>query len=193
MRRWLAITILLLGGCTTVPDNGGRFEVPGGRYAAAFDAARAALVDMRFELDRVDARVGVVQTLPKGTAGWATPWDQEQSSIEQEVEDVNNQQYRRVRVVFEPQEAAGGAPEEVDLRVLGAPLSGRVEVYVDRVRRPGWRPATSAIRSSSYAEDPLLTGRSMWPRYTVPIRRDTALEARLAVEIARRMGPAPGP
>jgi hypothetical protein len=203
MPRLLVLLLLaLLPGCAssgTSPD----FAVPAGRYAQAFDAARDTLVGMRFELERVDAAAGVITTVPKPTAGLATPWDEEQSTLADEWEDLINDQQRRIRITFEP--ASDGTPPAVppgpgsaaappDLRTLSAPLVGHVQVTIDRVHRSGWRLETSSIRFSSQYEDPDLTARAMWPSYTVAISQDPPLAARLAERIQRSLSrPASSP
>jgi len=61
-----------LSGCAA-PDLPTDLEVAAGDYPAAFEAAKAALRDYRFDLERVDARAGVISTAKKETAGLLTP------------------------------------------------------------------------------------------------------------------------
>ncbi|MCW5774916.1 MAG: hypothetical protein KIS87_00520 [Phycisphaeraceae bacterium] len=173
--------LLVASGCTT-PKSGGVFAVPAGAYGEAIDATRDALRDYRFNLERVDAAAGVVTTAGKWSSGLATPWDAEQSSIDQEWDDTMNRQQRRVRVTFSP--ADGRAAD--DLRLLASPLVGRVEVTVYRLHRQGWRLESEAVGRSRRALDPEL-GRSQGSRYLVPMTRDEGLEARIAEAVARRM------
>jgi hypothetical protein len=161
------------------------FDVAPGGYAAAFDAVRDELTRRRFTLDRVDARAGVISTLPKGTAGLATPWDTEQSTAAQEVDDGLNQQERVVRVVFAP--AGGGqaiAPDPgaplPDLRTYSGPMTARVEVRVDRVRRPGWRLEPESIRRSTRMYDPGLAESGIGTIAREPIAADPALAQRIS-------------
>lgn len=172
--------IALFGGCAARRDTGPAFDVPAAEYAGAFAAAKDALISARFELDRVDARAGVITTKPKPTSGLATPWDSEQTSLGQEFEDLLNRHYRRARVTFEPADA-GALP--ADLRDSGLPTRCTVAVTIDRVRRPGWRVETTSIRLSSTSFDPEVGQRGMWPQYAVPIARDDRLARRLAVAI----------
>ena len=72
----------LLGGCAGSGPRSAEFQVSPGQYARAFDEARDVLTGYRFELDRVDAAGGVIATAPKTTAGLATPWDSEQTTLE---------------------------------------------------------------------------------------------------------------
>jgi hypothetical protein len=204
----LSMLVLLIQGCAGIPGPRD-FAVASGRYAAAFDAARDTLISRRFELERIDARAGVITTRPKSTSGLATPWDTEQGSLDQEVEDFFNRQQRIVRITFEPSDpnpasiapAASGSPtdpqhvehEPDDLRAYSGPLNARVEVVIERLHRPGWQLEPGAIRHSSYAEDPALIDRGMWPTYAVPFSQDPDLAGRIAGEIEQRFkSPAPG-
>ena len=55
--------------------QGATIHVDSGGYGRVFDETRDVLRDLGFILDRVDAQLGVISTLPKGTGGIATPWD----------------------------------------------------------------------------------------------------------------------
>ena len=66
-------------------------------------------------------------------------------------------------------------------------LTARVEVYVDRVRRPGLRLETESIRTSRVSLDPSLSARMMNPEYVTSVDRDDLLAARLAERMRRRM------
>ena len=170
---------LVAGGCAV--KGTGEFQVPEGRYAAAFEAARDSLIHRRFELERVDSRAGIITTKPKTTSGLATPWDSEQSTLDQEVEDVLNGQRRSVRITFEPSPPAATPPD--DLRGVKGPLVARVEVFVERIHVPGWRIEPTAVRFSTHTHDPDLDARGMWSSYEVPFSQDPKLAARLAREI----------
>ncbi len=182
------LAALALGGCASTPDEPAEFVIEPGGYGAAFAAAKEALIDARFELDRVDALAGVITTHPKPTSGFATPWDGEQSDLSQEWEDLINRQLRRVRVTFD-----SDAPPSADRREAAGPMTGRVEVTIDRLRRPGWRIESSSIRFSSFAYDPDLAGRQMWPNYKVAYSQDSELARRLASDVRSRIGPGATP
>lgn len=175
----------LLCGCSAPPKSTGEFRFPAGNYAAAFDAARETLIARRFELERIDARAGVITTKPKPSSGLATPWDTEQSNLSQEVEDLFNRQQRIVRITFEPAEPTGTPPE--DVRGVTGDLSARVEVVIERLHQPGWQTEPGAVRFSGYWQDPSLAERGMSPTYAVPFSRDPALAGRLAEEIGARI------
>lgn len=180
----LALLLSLLAGCAGASGDA-RFDVPAGSYSRAFDATRSVLRDYRFPIERVDARAGVITTRPKATAGLATPWDAEQSTPGQEIEDLLNDQRRRVRVVFQP--ADPGASTLSD----DAPLIAHVEVGVYRVQNPGLRLPPGAISQGSLSVDPAL--RQRWVTYGMetPVARDSRLAGRIARDIERRLARAP--
>lgn len=187
---------LALGGCRSagVPAS---VDLEPGAYARAFDETRDLLLARQFTLERVDARAGVITTQPKPTAGLATPWDTEQSSFRQEVEDLMNQQERQVRVVFAPAEESDPTPgpgdAPVDLREAPGPLVARFEVSLLRVSVPGARVEPSAIYLSSRTVDPALRDRGVGPRDRIAIAQDPELSGRLADDLRRRLGAAPTP
>ncbi len=192
MSRLIALFGLafLVAGCAASDPAPPTFLVSAGHYAEAFDTARDTLRRMQFELDRVDARAGVITTRPKHSAGIATPWDLEQSTLSQEWEDFTNEQYRSVRILFEPTagHAAGSQPSDglsalTDLRTFSGDLTGTVIIVIERKSRPNWRIDTTTIRLSSFARDPLGGGG----RVLVPIARDSRLEGRLAQRIERQL------
>lgn len=179
-RYLVLLAAAALGGCAGGGARSTEFEVPPGRYEAAFDSVRDVLAGYRFELARVDAAAGVIATTPKTTAGLATPWDADQTTLEQDLDDLVNKQQRVARVTFE-------APGP-DIRTATGPVRGRVEVVIERVRRPGWRLDTTSLRLSSFTEDPALRERGLWPRYTVATEQDPLLAGRLAADIRRKLG-----
>lgn len=137
-------------------------------YPEVFEATMDALGDLRFTPDRIDARRGVITTYPKTTAGLASPWDREQSSLGQEGQDFFHQQERVCRIVFEPADA---------------PTTALIEVTVLRVRRPGWRVETDAVSRSSHAVDPIARAAGDGPEYRDPIGSDHLLAERLRARI----------
>lgn len=156
---------VLLGACGGRPGEA-RFSVPEERYAAAFEAARSALVDMGFTLDRIDAQAGVITTRAKPTSGLATPWDREQLSPGQELEEFLNRTQRRARVTFTPDEEGS---REVT-----------VEVLVERVQRRGWSPAPVSVRQSTFWHDP----RGGPAVFATVVEADERLASRLGGRIA---------
>lgn len=180
----LVLLAAILAGCSSGTSSP-EFRVDAGGYARAFDAAREVLRASRFTLNRVDARAGIITTDPKPSAGLATPWDLEQSTPTQEIDDLLNQQRRRVRVSFAQE---SGADRVADLLESPVPLTARVEVVIDRVHVRGTRPSSKAILLSSQTYDPQATAPA---QYEVPVTRDEYLESRLAAEIRRKLESSP--
>lgn len=183
-----------LGGCTTSQEP--RLEVAAGQYAQAFEATRETLREYDFTLDRVDAASGVITSAVKDSSGLATPWDSEQSGIDQEWEDFINRQRRFVRVAFVPAEAAGSktpqrdpasalAPDLVDLRDYEGPVVATVSVTIERVQRPGWQVNTKSINQSTFMRDPELVAKGMQPSYSVELEPDDRLARRIADRIRK--------
>ncbi len=164
-------SLFALGGCTATGT--GEFRVPADQYAAAFEATKTVLRDHRFTLERVDAEAGVISTRDKASAGLATPWDLEQSTLRQDSQDFFNQQKRVVRITFAP-ETDGARP-------------GQVEVTVYRVHQPGVRLSSKSWQLTTTTHDPALTAQGLGPGYSVPTERDAKLEARLARDIEKTL------
>ncbi len=159
-----------LGGCQASGEA--RFEIAPGDYERAFDASRQTLREYQFQLERVDAADGVITTAPRASAGIATPWHMEQSSLAQEFDDLLNQHERAVRIEF--------APVPADPSVAS---SGVVRATIFRLQSPGLRPASRAIGSTTTTTDPALIERGVWAGQLVPAGEDP----KLAVRLARRI------
>lgn len=182
----IAISLVFAGvlaGCASPPTGNGEFAVSGDQYAPTFDAARTVLLDWGFEIQRVDARSGVITTFPKESGGLATPQDRDHSSAADEFEDFFNLQSRTVRVEF----VSPSAAPEADLRTAGGDLTLRVRAIVWRRHRPGWRLEPSGVTLSTWTTDPELANRGMAGSYVVAVRRDHDLEARVAAAIHQSM------
>lgn len=191
---------LILPACS----SGGPSEVAigPGQYPRAFDATKEALRELSFRVDRIDAASGVITTTLRDSPGFANPFDPVESTVGQEWEDLVNRQYRRVRVTFEPampgadtsigeDRGVKGTPP-VDLRASEQPLKARIEVTIERLQRPGWRPNTRTVTASTFTMDTELRDRGLYPSYTVPVSQDPELGGRLAKRITELMArPAP--
>jgi hypothetical protein len=187
-RRPVCLPIALaavLSACTAPPlTTAPELLIEPGQYAAAFEAAKGALVARGYELERVDARAGVITSRPRQSAGLVTPWSSEHTSARQEVEDLINAQQRRVRITFAP----ASEPTE-DLRAATGPTVARVEVALDRINRPDQRVEATSIRLNSRYRDPELVDRQMWPQYEVPWTIDGPVSRRLTGAILDRLPP----
>jgi len=102
--RWLgrmgivsaACALIGAGGCAAPRDT--TFRSPPGRYAEAFEAARASLREAGFEVERADARLGVITTAPLHEAGLFTPWAGIGDSVGEAWEDTLNDRWRRAEI-----------------------------------------------------------------------------------------------
>jgi len=181
------LSLAVLVSCGSTPEAS-PIPVAASGYTNAFDAVREELRWMGFELERIDARAGVIETRPKPTAGLATPWDTEQSTPGQEWDDFVNDHRRIVRVTFTPTGADSGeadaVPSDTDTQ-LG------VEVTIYRLRAPGSRIETESVSLNSVAVDVLAQERGLAGRYLTPIGRDPRLEARLSERLRARLDKAP--
>jgi len=169
-------------------DNArGLVELDGVSYEDAFVAARAVLAEFRFGINRVDAARGVLTSYPKRSAGLASPWDGEQSSIGQEFEDLTNQQERTIHIEFERGEQAD-ADADANANADTGRVVARVRVIVNRVHRPNWRVDTQSILLSTHARSRDAMGNLERSEFREPIGQDTALADRLARAIVERLG-----
>ncbi len=166
----LLAAALVFGGCQASGEA--RFEIAPGAFETAFDASRQALREYQFELERVDATEGVITTAPKASAGIATPWHREQSTLGQEFNDLLNQHERAIRIEFVPVPADASQAS-----------SGVIRATVFRLQSPGVRPASRAIGSTTTTLDPKLTERGIWAGQLVPSGEDPDLAVRLARRI----------
>lgn len=199
-------SLWLLTGCTSGPDApGGRFTVAPGQYEAAFDAAREELTELGFTLERIDARAGVITTEPLGSGGLGTPWDPQQLTLGAEIADFAHTQLRRVRLTFTPasdidrlpsdepasQISGGPVPTPITDIAQTTPLVGEVQVVIERLYQPNWRPSALSVNYASRAGDPSLRARGIGRTIAVPVARDEPLARRLAGRLAQKLARTP--
>ncbi len=177
---------------TAAAEPAPTLTVAPGAYAQAFEAAKRALRDVGFLLERVDAQAGVITTQPNDSIGVFAPWDPVQSGVDQELDDAMHRQNRVVRVEFAP---AGAAPSSIDtntdLRQSSESLAMRVQASVNRIYYPGRRINTGHILYSTRTYDPALGARNM-ASYSVAIEQDSRLAQRI-VDRVRAALDAPAP
>lgn len=166
------------GGAGRVVGSDAQLSLDDADPVAAFDAVRETLIDYRFALERVDAWRGVITTRPKRTAGLASPWDREQSGLDQEWEDLLNEQRRVVRVEFTRDEATSSFTA----------LTVRVELV--RSHRPGWRLESESVRLSTHARTRDDEGRLEPVSFDEVIGLDTRFADRLLSDIGSRISSA---
>lgn len=170
------------GGCAST-QGPASVEIEAGQFGEAFVAARETLRELRFPLERVDAAEGVITTSAKASSGLATPWDREQSSLSQEVEDLLNHQSRRVRITFVPREEAGATAED---RWAGA-VRAQVDASVYRTQTGGLRVPSRSVGDAAFTADLRLRSTGQSGAYEVAVSRDERLSARIARAIEARL------
>lgn len=201
-----AILLATLPGCTAsrraeMPPASAGFSVPAGAYRQAFQAARQALLDRQYELDRVDAAAGIIRTRPRQTPGLLAPWTLDAGA--RVVQDTLNAQSRCVEVRFESAEAQAtlpsGRPMPLAQPILppGPARASQVvhvsvRVFVLRRERPTRRLETAAIGASTNPTDPALFRRGLGTVSVVPVDVDASASAALARAIEDRLGQALG-
>lgn len=181
MRTAIALLpFAILGACS--PSRDARIELAPGEYVAAFQAARDVLREQWYQLDRVDARAGVLTTQPN-------------PRVLRGPDDIVDRHGRVVRVEFTPYSPAALTdatiepvdPLETDLTASSGPLTMRVRVLVERTQEPGWRPSPVSARMGGHAIDDDLVARGLQPSYVVAAREDGHLAGDLAAMIQTRM------
>jgi len=180
----LVIGALILPGCTSpqrVEDQGAVHVqvIEADQYEQAFGVVREVLSDYRFGINRVDISRGIITTHPKRTSGLASLWDQEQSTLGQELEDLANQHEREIRVVFANALDSDGAESNAALGEGDVPIELRVEVVVYRIHRPHWRIEPESIRYSTHARSRDSAGHLDSPSFREAIGQDKKLAERV--------------
>lgn len=183
MRRFALLTLcpvflLLVGGCAG-PERTISGETA---YARSFEAAKTVLRDAAFELDRVDARAGIITTRPRSSAGLGTPWIDHTETLGDAMGDLMNSDRRIAVVRFAPGEGEGRSFRG-DLRQYEGPLVAEVTVERERLYRPNRRTQATSIRMRSTMIDPSLQDREMMPVFAAPLAADQRLAQRLSRRI----------
>ena len=176
-----------VGGCRVSGPTSA--EVPAGRYGEAFEVVKDELRAQGYELERVDARAGVITTRPRASSGFWTPWVTDERRLRDELESSVHRQRRVVEVRFL-------AEGEGDVREAGGALTLDVRVRVERVYQPGVRTPVASVRLRHVSEDPgvgsgdtpLETGEGRGAIFAVEQGADRALAADLAARLRRALG-----
>jgi hypothetical protein len=166
---------------TSSPTSFASIEIPAGQGPAAFQAAREILRDEGFTLDRVDAPLGVLTTLPRATEGVGRPWAPKTDSP---LQDLIQNQRRSVRVVLRPagSPAPAFAADDPNFNLLDdqRPLAMHITATVERITRPTRRLSPDGVRLLPPAIDPTLDRQGIAGGYSVDLRTDPTTQARLA-------------
>ncbi|MBL0920811.1 MAG: hypothetical protein IBJ10_01645 [Phycisphaerales bacterium] len=184
-----ALIPLAIASCAA-PNRSTSFEAAPGEYARAFEAAKAELREAGFELDRVDARAGVITTRPSASAGFFTPWTTHEQTLGAEWDGTMNAERRIVTIHFSGAGAPVGASagSSPDLREAGGSTVAEVHVEVRRLYRPGRTPESAAVRLTTQFRDPEWEAAGLQPAVVGPYGSDPDLARALASRIARRAG-----
>ena len=159
------------------------FTITGAQYAEAFDAAKGMLRDHRFQLDRIDARAGVITSRPASSAGYFTPWIRHTASTAEAVDASLNRERRIAAVGFAPADDS----TVDDLRSYQGDIAVTVGVAVERVLTPGARHTTTSIRLSSTYTNPAWLERDMQPHHAVFAGIDLPLAERMRENLSNEL------
>src|SRR5262245_7044880 len=149
-----AAALFILQGCSSVPGPT-VLNIPAASYSSAFDAAvEAAREDGMPPVVR-DRRAGVIETEPRIAGSILEPWRNDNSSVEQAVENTVSFLRRRARFEFAPvgfQPAADspwkdltgpdvvqGDQANIDLTQAEGELELRVFVFIEQAHTVGVR------------------------------------------------------
>ncbi len=182
----LFLGVMMLPGCASsrhidADATTHQQTINANQYQHAFGVVREVISEYRFGINRVDISRGIITTHPKRTSGLATLWDQEQSTLHQELEEFANQHDREVRVVFKgkPTGEDSGSDQTIALGEGDGEIEMRIEVMVYRTRRPHWRIEPESVRFSTHARSRDSAGRLESSSFREAIGRDTLLEERI--------------
>ncbi|MBL0927222.1 MAG: hypothetical protein IBJ11_06155 [Phycisphaerales bacterium] len=178
----------LLSGCAA-SGEGPALSFPAGEYPVYFQAAKDVLRDARFDLARIDAQSGIVQTDPRASSGFATPWIPHSATFADSVEGVAQRQRRIATIAFSPPTSpptAGQAPSAPGPTDPNTPMTLSVSVMIQRTYRPGRRVDPTSIRLSSFTVDTLSEQAGEPRQFSSDLRPDPALAASLAAKIRDR-------
>ncbi|MGI9014459.1 MAG: hypothetical protein ACR2GY_09450 [Phycisphaerales bacterium] len=196
--------VLTLAGCASSrgPES---IVVSPGAYAQTFDAAIECARDMGLYPETIDRRAGIITTTPRMAGSILEPWDRQNASLSQSLENTLQHQRRVARFEFVPVDQAGDAddvpgetsqasvvpldPVDDDLTQSEHPLRLDVIVMVEREYRPGIRRSTwthhvqSRTIEIDAAGQPVQGGERFW----TTVKRDHAAERRLLAAIDKRV------
>lgn len=179
-------------------------DIPGNRYAQAFDAAVDVAREHGMQPVVRDRREGLIETDPVIAGTFLEPWYGDTADFAQGVDNTLSQYRMKARFEFLPRgfveptgTDVGAGPDLLGMSMPPRnladgtePLELRVWVYRERKHTVGQRRSTWTRRARSVArhgtDDPEWeqTPSSFW----TPASRDEAAERRLLAEIALRMG-----
>ncbi|HEX2838732.1 MAG TPA: hypothetical protein VHN77_11445 [Phycisphaerales bacterium] len=155
-------TVSLIACASHAPRASAAVPISTETRTEVFEAARTALRECGYRLDRVDSALGVLTTQPSPAGGvpdTSTP-----------LQDLLHEQTRTVRVEFDDRSGVA-----------------RVECFVSRTHTPEVRLSTRAIGLSATTYDPIQAERGTAFRFESPLTRDDAEAQRIARRIEREL------
>lgn len=198
-RLLLGVMLAAAGGCQSPaePSGAGYLEIPAGAYDRAFDAVLAAVDEAGMPAILRDPRSGLIETEPAHAPSFLEPWVEDGADARQRWENTIALQQRRARIAFSRRDAPPVPPAppslegprlltatSIDLTAEPEPLELRVQVFLERVHRPGLRRHTWSRRLTTRSE--IVPAGSQAPlaasSWTV-VARDHAFEQRLLARI----------
>ena len=189
IRIWCALVLATMlaqmVGCSSVARST-VFVIDASAYDETFEAAKDTVRAFGFELDRVDARGGVLTSRPRRSSGLATPWVPHASDLGVAWNDLLHGDARRVTVTFRPQ--AGTGPLRLrrdpryDVREHGGAVQVRVDVVLEREQRPGLRADPTSVRLLSRT-----SGGAPGAESFIAVGRDAPLAGRMAASLQKRL------
>jgi hypothetical protein len=188
MAIWMALAALV-GGCASQkqappePAPVSVTTIDAGGYARAFDAARDALREQGFTLDRIDARAGVIQTRPAPSSQLRPML----RSFNDRLRRVSESLAHRHRRIGEARFVAQGADGAGDLTQWGGSMRLEMRVRVERLHRFDTRVEPVSIRLSSVSSH-ALSGRSDDSIGVSYLKDDTYMASRMLESVTRALG-----
>lgn len=182
MRALVLVSVFFLAGCRSAPGPdvyAGRTSASLSDYQAAFAGGKDVLREMGFELDRVDARAGIITTRARLGSGLATPW----TVTERPVNDLAHRNRRVARLVFTPADA----PSQDDLRGFAGAIDVECVIEVERVYNPGRRPSPTSVRLGGTWRDRDLPQTEEGTRFARFIDNDEELAGRAIDMLLERL------
>ncbi len=169
---------LILGGCRASGPTA--VTVGSDRFEEAFESTKDVLRAEGFELERVDARAGVITTRPLASSGFWTPWVTSERRLRDEVESTLHRQRRRAEVRF--------VTDSPDARQASTPVRVDIDVRVERVYQPGVRATPASVRLRHVARRPGEPSPHGETVFAVDHSSDRALAAELTRRLAFALG-----
>ncbi len=203
---WIApLCFALVVGLTGCASSSGpaMLTIDSARYEKVFDTALEMMRHQGMNPVVIDRRGGIIETDPRIAGSILEPWDRNNASYHQAMDNTLSLQRRHARFEFmagrrspvlfptqqplRPHEAAGMIAQPVDLTSYDGDIEVHVTVTVERQYRPGRRRNTWSrqLTTQSAFVGP---DENLPPNFWTPVTRDTAYERRLLAAIDQVLG-----